>query len=403
VFSSRGKIPLAAKLQGGDYDGDRFWVCADERLVDPFLNAPVLEQRGTDFFGIQQEMRTLEEIVSPEDFGTEEHATAFLRIVLQIACRDKPLGVVTNYCSDLSYNRHKGKGLWDDGVTMVADLHDLIIDADKNGYLYGMTEFAQFRLEKRLPPESILRRREYDANLNAAKLRNENGYSSETKLLTILASRPRRTSHILDRVIFDVVNPPFLTYLQHFQRNVVKAAEQTICDPDLEFELAKLESSAHRKLPVDLYTETQALKQSLQEILQKWRLLWSAKGEEFRDALSECIDLYNSIQPADSDNFYWSTSIASSAPTHWDCFKLAVFSREHKYKAVFWIARDIVCEVKKLSINGRNNLDQIQKVMKAIRPKERKRADVFDALPMAECEDSDFEADLDESLFDFVS
>ncbi|GAB7333164.1 hypothetical protein MBLNU13_g04825t1 [Cladosporium sp. NU13] len=403
MFSSRGKIPLAAKLQGGDYDGDRFWVCADERLVNPFLNAPVLDQRGIDFFGIQQETRTLEEIISPEYFGTEEHATAFLRIVLPIACRDKLLGLVTNYCNDLSYNRHNGKGLWDYGVTIVADLHDLIIDADKNGYLYGMAEFAQFRREKRLPDESFLRRREYDANLNAAKLRSENGYSSETKLLTILATRPRRTSHILDRVIFDMVNPPFLAYLQHFQQNVVKAAEQTICDPDLEFELAKLESNAHRKLPVDLYTEIQALKQSLQGVLQKWKLLWLAKAEEFRDALSQCIDCYNSIQPVDLYNFYWSTSIASSAPTHWDCFKLAVFSREHKYKAVFWIARDIVCEVKKLSINGRNNLDQIQKVMKATRPKERKRADALDALPMADFEESDLEADLDESLFDFVS
>lgn len=127
--------------------------------------------------------------------------------MLQIACRDKPLGLVTNYCNDLSYNRYKDKGLWDDGVTMVADLHDLIIDADKNGYLYGMTKFAQFRRAKRLPNESFLKRREYDTNLNASRLRNENGYSSETKLLTILATRPRRTSHILDRVIFDVVNP----------------------------------------------------------------------------------------------------------------------------------------------------------------------------------------------------
>lgn len=127
------------------------------------------------------------------------------------------------------------------------------------------------------------------------------------------------------------------------------------------------------------------------------------KGEEFRDALSQCIDLYNSIQPAELDNFYWDTSIASSAPTHWDCFKLAVFSREHKYKAVFWIARDIVCEVKKLSINGKNNLHQIQEVMKATRPKERKRADAFDAPPMADFEDLDFEADLDESFFDLLS
>jgi len=404
VFSSKGQIPLAAKLQGGDYDGDRFWVCADERLVVPFLNAPVLEQRGIGFFGIQKETRTLEEIVSPEEFGTEEHATAFLRIVLPIACRDKPLGLVTNYCNDLSYNRHKGRGLWDDGVAMIADLHDLIIDADKNGYLYGMTEFAQFRRKKRLPEESFLGRREYDLNLNAAKLRNENGYNNETKLLTILAKGPRyKTGHILDRVIFEIVNPPFLAYLEYFQNNVVKAAEQTICDPDLEFQYKQLESKAPRRRPINLHTEVQALKQPLQEILQKLKLLWPAKPEEFKDALSECIDLYDRLQPTDPDDAYWDKSIASSVPNPWDCFKLAVFSREHKYKAVFWIARDMVCEVKKLSTSGRNNLEQIQRIMKPTRPKEWKRADTSDALSMADIEDSDFETDLDESLFDLIS
>jgi hypothetical protein len=403
VFSSRGKIPLAAKLQGGDYDGDRFWVCADERLVAPFRNAPVLEQRGIDFFGIQQETRTLDEIVSSEHFGTEEHATAFLKIVLPIACSDKPLGLVTNYCNDLSYNRHKGRGLWDDGVAIIADLHDLIIDADKNGYLYGMTEFTQFRRAKRLPDENFLRRREYDTNLNAAKLRNENGYSNETKLLTILAKGPRyKTSHILDRVIFEIVNPPFLAYLEHFQNNVVKIADQTICDPDLEFQLAQLEAKAHRRLPVKLHIEVPALKHSLQEVLQKWKDLWPAKGEEFKDALSDCIKHYNSIRPVE-DNVYWDTAIASSAPDLWDCFKLAVFSREHKYKAVFWIARDIVCEVKSLSINGRNTLKRIDEVKQATRPKEWKRADDSNAQPIEDIEDSDFEADLDESLFDLIS
>lgn len=39
VFSSQGRFPLAGKLQGGDYDGDTFWLCWDARLTGPFLNA----------------------------------------------------------------------------------------------------------------------------------------------------------------------------------------------------------------------------------------------------------------------------------------------------------------------------------------------------------------------------
>lgn len=39
VFPTQGQCPLAGKLQGGDYDGDIFWVCWEPELVSPFKNA----------------------------------------------------------------------------------------------------------------------------------------------------------------------------------------------------------------------------------------------------------------------------------------------------------------------------------------------------------------------------
>jgi hypothetical protein len=404
VFPSRGQIPLAGKLQGGDYDGDRFWICADERLVKPFLNAPVLEQRGIDFFGIEQEKRTLGEIVSPEDFGTDEHAKVFLKIVLPIALRDKALGMVTNYCNDLSYDRRNGKGLWDPDVTTVADLHDLIIDAAKNGYLYGATEFAEFRRDNSLPTDSKLQKREYDVNLNAARLRGNAEYNDETKLLTVLAKTPRQKSnHILDRVVFEVVNPPFLAYLRDLQEDVLRPAEQRISDPDLEHILEQLESNAHQRLPIDLDKEMQALKKPLDETLKKWNRIWKFDRQDRGEPVTQFIDYYNNIQPADKENPFWFMSIASAAPSPWECFKLAVFAREHyakKQKAICWAARDTVCKVKAMSENGRRNLDRIQVVLKPVRPKEWRRTNASDALSAAEMEESDYEDDLDDSLFD---
>jgi len=327
-----------------------------------------------------------------------------LRIGLQHACRDKALGLVTNYCNDLGYNHYKGKGLWHDDVSVIADLHDLIIDAEKNGYLYGSAEFTRFRHERGLPNDSILKRREYDINLNAARLRNDSEYSNETKLLTILARGPRyKSSYILDRVTFEIINPVFLSFLDDFQKTVVKPAEKVIQDPDLEFQLEQLELRASRRLPIDLRSELEALERPIQETVQKWKDVWSSKNEDRRNALAQCIDHYNKIQPTDPDNPYWSIPISSSAPTPWECFKLAVFSRTKKMKAVSWIAKGVVCQVKALSINGKHNLDQIQMVMKATRPKEWQRADPFDALPIADLDDSGFDTDLDESLFDGMS
>src|SRR5690606_13556352 len=35
-----GNTSLASMLSGGDYDGDKVWVCWDQRLVMPFNNTP---------------------------------------------------------------------------------------------------------------------------------------------------------------------------------------------------------------------------------------------------------------------------------------------------------------------------------------------------------------------------
>jgi hypothetical protein len=403
VVPSRGQIPLAEKLQGGDYDGDTFWICADARLVKPFMNAPVLEQRGIEFFGIGQEKRTLGEIVSPQIFGTDAHAKAFLKIVLPIALRDKSLGMVTNYCNELSYNRRNGKGLWDPDVRMVADLHDLIIDADKNGYLFGAAEFAQFRYDMRLPKDSMLRKREYDVNVNAAKLRGDADYSDATRLLTILAKRPQHKSdHIMDRVVFDVVNPPFLAYLHDLQKDIVRPAEKRVSDPDLEWLLLQFESGAHPKLPIDLDKEMQALEKPLEQTLKKWGRIWSAEHQDRKPLLKQCVDDYNNIQPVDKDNFYWLMPVAPLAPSPWESFKLAVFARRYyavKKKPIFWIARDTVCKIKALSESGKRNLDRIREILKPVRPKEWQQANAS-ALSVAQIEEFDYEDDLDDSLFD---
>lgn len=404
VFPSTGRIPLAAKLQGGDYDGDRFWVCADPRLVMLFKNAPVLEQRGIDFFGVEREERTLGEIVNPEDFGTDKHAEAFLRIVLPMACQDKALGLVTNYCNDLSYARHRGKGLWDDDVTMVADLHDHIIDADKNGYIYDKKDFIRFCHEHGLPKN--LKQREYDVNIGAVKLRKDADYDNENELLRILKKSPKhKPSHILDRMLFEVVNPPFHAYLQALKSDVVEPAGGLKCDRDLEYYLTQLESYADRGLPFDLRAEIQAVERQLQEVVNTWTRAWLFKNEAREKLLLQCAEQYNNIRPTKPDHpWWWAISVASSAPKPWDCFKLAVFARKHyakKKRAIFWIACDTVCKVKALSESGKRNLDKMQESKKAIRPKESKRTNAANALPAASSEDPDFEDGFDEDLFEF--
>lgn len=41
IFSSKGDMPLAGKLSGGDYDGDKAWICWDPDIVNNFHNHPL--------------------------------------------------------------------------------------------------------------------------------------------------------------------------------------------------------------------------------------------------------------------------------------------------------------------------------------------------------------------------
>lgn len=404
ILPSKGQIPLAAKLQGGDYDGDTFWVCADERLVSPFKNAPVLAQEGKEFFGIRQEKRTLNEIVKPKDFGTDEHAKAFLRIALPIACQDTPLGYITSYCNTLSYNRGSSGGLWDDGVMMIADLHDLIIDAPKNGYSYSAKDFDMFLESKGLPPTKSLKKREYDTNIKVAQ--DDNG-----KLLDALKARPKHNSdHILDKILFDVINPPFSAYLQEFQSNVVEPARQLDQDLDLEYPLIEIESNTHTKPPFDSNAEQQALKKPLQAVVSLWGRAWKCEKDERQKAmLSECLDSYNSIKPTDPDMFLWSLRAADAGPSYWDRFKLAVFARtryKDKKRCIFWVAAETVRNVKSQSKRGSKVVNEILDIKIPKKPKEWARADTFDAPPIDggdeddDDDGSEFEDGFDEKMFD---
>ncbi|KAK6398479.1 hypothetical protein LTR65_000030 [Meristemomyces frigidus] len=64
VFSAQGPRPLASKLSGGDYDGDTFWVCWEESLVQPFKNAPApWAMRKLEQFGLTKDEVTLAEVI----------------------------------------------------------------------------------------------------------------------------------------------------------------------------------------------------------------------------------------------------------------------------------------------------------------------------------------------------
>jgi hypothetical protein len=391
VMSSRGQIPLAAKLQGGDYDGDTFWVCADERLVNPFRNAPVLQQAGIEELGIEQYKRRLRDIIDEESIGTDRHVDAWLKEVIPFAFREDMVGIVTNYLYKLCYHH---KSLWHPHVTLVADLHDAIMDTEKNGYIFGQKEWIAFRQTHKLP-DMLSVKRKYLDNLEALNPSTEAGLPKDKATLRHAVSETptglRGWSHVLDDIVFNVINPKYRVFLDWLYGNVLNPAEQIWRDSDLEYPLRELQiqaAKADKDFPIDVNREVKAIRESIEGpcrlFAQVWRAHRSRKPtrDESVHRLSECIKAYRDIQPT-QDCFFWDMRRAETAPTNWECFKVAVLAGPQLFRKkkglLFWAAFDVVQYLKSHSENGRLVIEQVQTVLKPKRPKQPKNLLVRDA------------------------
>src|SRR5205814_8204845 len=89
---------------------------------------------AAETYGIQVDKRTLEEIATiPYQFLDNFLAESFA-----FAYTPNLLGSVTLFHENLAYAENSIHSL---GVNMIADLHDYLIDATKNGYKYDDQDF----------------------------------------------------------------------------------------------------------------------------------------------------------------------------------------------------------------------------------------------------------------------
>lgn len=139
VFSSKGDIPLAAKLSGGDYDGDKAWVCWLPELVENFKNSDVPAkpdfspyiERDTDTLG---DLRKL--------YGEPGFIDAMVAKAIGFNLRPKFLGPCTSFKEKLAYHLNS---LSDERVVKLSWLLSELADQPKQGILFGRDEWKRFR------------------------------------------------------------------------------------------------------------------------------------------------------------------------------------------------------------------------------------------------------------------
>ncbi|KAJ6155757.1 RNA-dependent RNA polymerase eukaryotic-type [Penicillium chermesinum] len=143
VFSTKGQIPLAHMLSGGDYDGDAPWICWDPELVDHFKNSGLPEELAlkASHFGLTEHSIPMSKITSTEEFL---HKTFLFNLTLS------NLGRCTREHEKIQYEL----GLNHPSAREVGSLLGHLVDSRKGGVL--LTDEAWKLILKRVSPRERL-------------------------------------------------------------------------------------------------------------------------------------------------------------------------------------------------------------------------------------------------------
>lgn len=141
VFSTKGDIPLADKLSGGDYDGDIAWVCWEPGIVNNFANAPL--PRVPDLFkaGVLTKLFSTYENLSPSP-GSWDTTTEFVDRAFRFNMEPSLLGTCTNYKEKLCYSRNSVR---DEYAVFMSTLISHLVDRAKQGIVFSERDWDRER------------------------------------------------------------------------------------------------------------------------------------------------------------------------------------------------------------------------------------------------------------------
>ncbi|OHE90883.1 RNA-directed RNA polymerase [Colletotrichum orchidophilum] len=207
VFSAKGDVPLADKLSGGDYDGDKAWVCWEPAIVSNFKNAEVPPSPNLSSY-LRIDKTTFGDLVQQQDKGQdkgqdkekdkeEEKRLAISDMITRsIAFSMKPsyLGIATNYKERLCYHINSVNNEY---ACRLSALLGNLVDQAKQGFEFTADDWNRFC------------RVELDSHKYNGKL-EEPAYKSENW------SVKGKPVHIIDHLKFLVAKPAIDRELEKF-------------------------------------------------------------------------------------------------------------------------------------------------------------------------------------------
>ncbi|KAJ0329298.1 hypothetical protein COL922a_012926 [Colletotrichum nupharicola] len=101
VFPAKGDVALADKLSGGDYDGDRAWVCWEPAIVSNFENANVPTRPDLSGF-LRKDEASFGDLT--RQVGKSSAASTMITRSITFEIQPKFLGIVTKFKERLCYS-----------------------------------------------------------------------------------------------------------------------------------------------------------------------------------------------------------------------------------------------------------------------------------------------------------
>lgn len=189
VFSSKGTSSLAEKLSGGDFDGDKAWICWEPSIVTPFSNALVPTPPSLETYGIEKDTMRVRDIVDDPDYTSR-----FLKHGFDFNLQVNMLGSCTTYHEAFCYKYC----IHHPSAIAIAGLLGHLVDRPKGGFIFDEASWRTFLKEKKLP-----------ARLKKPAYKDKD--------------RGQPTNHVIDQLVFDVAKGVRCKVLGHFSQHFVDA------------------------------------------------------------------------------------------------------------------------------------------------------------------------------------
>ncbi|KAK4083650.1 uncharacterized protein Triagg1_1312 [Trichoderma aggressivum f. europaeum] len=212
IFSTKGSIPLADKLSGGDYDGDMAWVCWDQNIVRNFDNAALppkldfiesgyLRKMTTQFKDILDQVGrdNYRKYMNNRPAHLQDACVEFVSRAFLFNLQPSFLGRCTKYKERLCYFH---KSVQDRDAIHLSQLLGYLVDQSKQGIEFTEQDWKRFCIQHLGKKSTFLPDPEY------AKEKGSRRPDNKGRL------------HILDYLRFDVADAVIDEVLTSFNEAV---------------------------------------------------------------------------------------------------------------------------------------------------------------------------------------